>query len=407
EPLTTKGPASVRGAAHYRLARSWLEAKEPARALKELEAARAADVESVATAAAQRFRGDVHERLGQTKEAIEAYRRALKFDPDFTEALAALVRLELASGAREDGLRDLRRYTVLVGDDVAGLAQAATWHLQLGRYEDAFELASRAQAQKFDAAAQRVLGLVHLHRGNYKQAVFHLDRAERDEQVALGLIRGYLALGKVQEAIEVGEAAGSLSDSGPALNKARAQIAALAERRKGLLRSLPVPPPKAYPYAVAVDAFLAAEVCHQGGGPRERVESLLSGAFGAGVDFGPAYALRGLLALELGRLGKALDDAERAVALSPKETRGYYVRGRVRLERLHKDALKDLARAAELSQRKDGVLLHWLAAAQFQVGQRERALATQREAVKLRPQDPELAEQLREYERATRHADPP
>jgi tetratricopeptide (TPR) repeat protein len=156
---------------------------------------------------------------------------------------------------------------------------------------------------------------------------------------------------------------------------------------------------------VAVDAFLAAEVCREGGGPRERVEALLGGAFGTGVDFGPAYGLRGLLSLEQGRLGKALADADRATVLSPREARGYYVRGRVRLERLDREALADLTRAAELSGRKDGVILHWLAAAQFQAGQRDRALATQREAVKLRPQDPELTEQLREYERAVLQAE--
>ena len=76
EPLTTNGAASVRGAAHYRLARSWMEAKDAAQALKHLDAARAADAESVATASAQRFRGEVLERLGQNKEAALAYRRA-------------------------------------------------------------------------------------------------------------------------------------------------------------------------------------------------------------------------------------------------------------------------------------------------------------------------------------------
>jgi tetratricopeptide (TPR) repeat protein/transglutaminase-like putative cysteine protease len=397
EPLTAKGPASVRGAAHYRLARSWMEAKEPAQALKHLDAARAADAESVATAAAQRFRGEVLEQLRQPKEAIEAYRRALKLDADYADALGALVRLELAAGARDEALRDLRRYTVLVGDDRAGLVRAAAWHLQLGRQEDAFDLATRAQEQKFDAGAQRVLGLVHLQRGQYERAVFHLDRAERDEQVLLGLIRGYLALGKVRTAIEAGEAAAALRDCGEELKQARAQTAALAERRKALLQ---VPPEKAAVWAVAVDAFLAAEVCHRGDGPRARAEQLLAGAFGAGVDLGPAYALRGLLALERGRLGKALGDAERATALSPGEARGFFVRGRVRLERLDKAALADLTRAAELSGGKDGVILHWLAAAQFQAGDRQRALETQRAAVKLRPRDAELAEQLREYERA-------
>jgi tetratricopeptide (TPR) repeat protein len=130
------------------------------------------------------------------------------------------------------------------------------------------------------------------------------------------------------------------------------------------------------------------------------VESLLAGAFGPGVDLGPAYALRGLLALERGQLSKALADADRAVGLTPGVARGFYVRGRVRLERLDRDALADLAKAAELSRRKDGSILHWLAAAQFQAGMRVEALATQREALKLRPEDPEVIEQARQFEKA-------
>src|SRR5262249_2498232 len=160
-------------------------------------------------------------------------------------------------------------------------------------------------------------------------------------------------------------------------------------------------PAKAYPWTVAVDAFLAADRAFQGGEAPQRVEALLAGAFPAGVDFGPAYALRGLLALERGRLGQALADAERAAALRPGEARAYLVRGRVRLERLEKGALADLTRAAELCRRGDGLMLHWLAAAQFQAGQRAQALATQREAVRLRPADADLAEQLQQFERAS------
>src|SRR5437763_1272843 len=82
-------------------------------------------------------------------------------------------------------------------------------------------------------------------------------------------------------------------------------------------------------------------------------------ACGDGIDLGPAYALRGLLNLERGRLLKALPDAERALTLAPREPGGYYVRGRVRLERGDATALADLTRAEELSEHKDGLILHW------------------------------------------------
>jgi tetratricopeptide (TPR) repeat protein len=204
----------------------------------------------------------------------------------------------------------------------------------------------------------------------------------------------------VREAVATAARADKVAEPSEALKRARAQMTELAARRKALLEGVGPAADKSVPWGVAVDAFLAADQALRAGEPAARVEKLLAGAFVLGVDLGPAYALRGLLALERGRLSKALADADRAVVLSPGESRAYLVRGRVRLERLHKDALADLAKAAKLSRRSDGEILHWLAAAQFQVGQREQALATQRAAVLLRPGDAEAAEQLRQFEQA-------
>jgi tetratricopeptide (TPR) repeat protein len=111
--------------------------------------------------------------------------------------------------------------------------------------------------------------------------------------------------------------------------------------------------------------------------------------------------LRGLLALEQGLLRKAISEAERAVVLDPQCAVGYYVRGRVRLERGTNGALADLEKAVVLGERKDAVALNWLAAALFQAGRRTEAVAAQREAVKLKPGDEQLADQLREWETAS------
>src|SRR5262249_35118674 len=119
-----------------------------------------------------------------------------------------------------------------------------------------------------------------------------------------------------------------------------------------------------------------------------------------GREFGPALALRGLLSLEKGRLGKAAQDAENAIHLTPQEARGYYVRGRVRLEREQKGALDDLTRAAQLSGRRDGAIRHWLAAAQFHAGKTEEAVVTEQEAIKLNGHDPEFQQQLQEFQKS-------
>jgi len=125
----------------------------------------------------------------------------------------------------------------------------------------------------------------------------------------------------------------------------------------------------------------------------------LAPAFADGVDLGPALGLRGRLALEQGKLSRALADAERALTLSPRDAAGRYVRGRVRLERRQEGALSDLEKAAELSQRKDAEVLHYLADALFQAGRREDAIKAQRVAVQLRPRDKDMAEQLAVFEK--------
>src|ERR1041385_6798708 len=108
----------------------------------------------------------MQERLGQLDEALATCRQALKLDGQATAVLQSLVRLELRAERPQGALPYLRRYTVLVGDDLNGLVQAADWYWQLQRLDDAFDLAQRARAQKFHPQAQRILGLVYLQRGN-------------------------------------------------------------------------------------------------------------------------------------------------------------------------------------------------------------------------------------------------
>jgi tetratricopeptide (TPR) repeat protein len=161
-----------------------------------------------------------------------------------------------------------------------------------------------------------------------------------------------------------------------------------------------VPEAKEDEWDRAVECCVCAEHFWKEGRPAAEVEGLLRPACADDFAVAPAFALRGWLALERGRLAAALADAERAVALGQREPLAYLVRGRVRLERGAAGALDDLQKAAELSGRKDAVVLHWLAAGLFRRGQVEAALQAQREAVKLRPGDAELKGQLEEFERA-------
>ena len=107
-----------------------------------LEAAAKAEPDSVNSVITLQFKARVHESLGQTKEALEAYRQSLKIEPDSLESLASLIRLALATNERDTALVNLRRYTVAAGADAAGLATAANFHYLLGRFDDASDLAA-------------------------------------------------------------------------------------------------------------------------------------------------------------------------------------------------------------------------------------------------------------------------
>jgi tetratricopeptide (TPR) repeat protein/transglutaminase-like putative cysteine protease len=401
EPLTSKGPDALRGLAHYQLARCGMKENHLPEALEHLEAAARLNPEGVHSIAAFQLKGQLHEKLGQNAEAIEAYRQALLQDADSESTLVALFRLELTAGHPTDALDLLRRLTVAAGDRSVGLIQAAKCHLQLNRFDDAFELASRTN--EASPECQRIKGLVYLHRHEYAKAVDHLEKVSADPTVLEGLIRAYLALGNLSQAERQAERVDQISEATMPLFRAYASIILLEQRRLNVLRECPAPTGKAEAWNRAIDAFVCAERMYEvrpSGSSTHDAEKLLGTAFQDGVELGPALALRGLWELEKSRLSKAAQDAERALRLSPKEARGFYVRGRVRLERQDANALTDLVQAAQLSRRSDPAILHWLAAAQFKAGKLVEAIATEQEAIKLNGQEPEFQEQLREFQKS-------
>jgi tetratricopeptide (TPR) repeat protein/transglutaminase-like putative cysteine protease len=401
EPLTQKGPDALQGQAQYQLARCSMKENRLPEALEHLAAAARLNPDGSHSLAALQLKGQIHEKLGQKTEAVETYRQALLQEPESESLLSALIRLELANGHRTEALDLLRRLTVAVGDRSEGLIQAARFHLQMDRLDDAQELISRANQSSTDY--HQIKGLVCLQRQNYDQAVAHLEKAPADPAVLEGLIRSYLAMGKLPEAERQAARVDQITEATLPLFRAYASIILLEQRRLTVLQECPAPAEKSEAWNRAIDAFVCAERLYEGRGTANHatpVEKLLEGAFKDGIELGPALALRGLLALEKGQLTKAVQDAERAIRLTPKEARGYYVRGRVRLERDQKEALDDLTQAATLSRRLDPFILHWLAAAQFRAGKTDQAIATEQEAIKLNSQDAEYQDQLREFQKA-------
>ncbi|OAI48068.1 hypothetical protein AYO44_01305 [Planctomycetaceae bacterium SCGC AG-212-F19] len=399
-PVLTRGTPAQRSQAHYQLARINLLENKPNNALKQFEAARKADAETVNTVAAIRLKATVLEKLNRAEDAIAAYKDLLAIDADVADALEALVRLELAADKKVSALDYLRRYSVAAARDGNALARAADYHLRLERYEDAFDLASRARdLLEGNALAQRTLGLVYLHRGNQAKAAFHLERADPDSPVLAGLIRSRLLLGQLSLAVQDADGADRIEKPAADLVQACQTALALVQRRKAVLAEAKVPPEKMDQWSDAADRFVCAEHAWKTGRQLSEVESLLAGAFADDVELGPALGLRSVLSLERGRLARALADAERALKLSPKDPTSYYARGRVRAERGVDGDVADLKQAAELSEGKDATILHWLAATQWRHGAKDEARTTQRKALELRPNDPELLDQLREFEK--------
>ncbi len=400
EPLTEKGTAVTRALAHAQLARVCFNEKKYADALKHLAAAEKEDADSVNTVRDHVLKGKIDEEQKRLKDAVAAYRLALVVEPENDEALQALIRVSLRQDDRVAALDYLRRYSVAVGDDVPGLLRAADSYLHLHEYDAAFELADRVREKTFHEKSQRILGLVYLHRGDAAEAIKHLEKAEPNAVVVEALLRARIALAQLGEVPALLEKAEKYEKPPEALVKTTERARHMLARRTELAHDLKPATGKEAVFKTALDAFVCAEQARTDHRPVAQVEAMLAIAFAADVDLGPAYGLRARLLLGQGKLAKALADAERAVTSAPGDADGYYVRGRVRLERRQEGALADLQRAAEISGRKDADVLHSLADALFQAGKREEAVKTQREALVLRPNDKDLADQLAAFEKA-------
>ena len=162
---------------------------------------------------------------------------------------------------------------------------------------------------------------VRLHRGEYvgwrprtwKKPIWTADSLG-------GRVRCQLALGRLSQAMTWLEQADKVLALTRELVRACAQVLRLAQRRKVVAQGLQAPPERAEGWDAAIDRFVCAEQAFTGGRLTEEVESLLEGAFVKRVEIGDAYGLRALLALEKGRLSRALADAGKGDCISPQGT---------------------------------------------------------------------------------------
>jgi tetratricopeptide (TPR) repeat protein len=274
------------------------------------------------------------------------------------------------------------------------LLLAGDYYLRMKHHDEAFELANRARDVRFHEGAYRILGLVYLQRGDLAKGVEHLEKAAPDAGVLDAWLRALIRLGRLQEVGPRLDQAERVEKSTAELKATCELVRALVQRRDELSRESPPPEGKQTAWVEALGYVVCAEQLLRDGKSETEVDRLANLAGRIKSDLGPVCALRARLDLDRGRLARALDQAEKAIRLTPSQPGGYYVRGRVRLERANAGALADLEKAAELSKQDDPDVLAALATALAQAGRLPEAVAAQRKAVKGRPADVQLAEQL-------------
>ncbi|MBI2806168.1 MAG: DUF3857 domain-containing protein [Planctomycetes bacterium] len=397
-PLTKHRLAPVRGMAHYQLARNADRQDNPKQALKHLQSALVTDSASLASLDALHLKARVHKKLGQVKEALASLQAAVEADPNDRLALESMIQLEMKNGMTAEALNHLRQFTVAAQKDSSSLARAADLHLQMRRLDDAFELATRACSFGFHANGHRVLGLVHLEKRQYAQAVFNLDRGHLDGPALTGLIRAHLRQGNLDAALRRAQEIGKIENPDATLLALKKTVTAQAREGERLVKEWHPAKEQAARAHRAVGRYLCATLGLEEHWPREEVEHLALADEGA--DFAPVLALQGLILLEKGQLRTALARANAAIKLQKTEARGFFVRGRVQLEQgKSAAAVTTLRRATQLTQSKDALVLHWLAAALLEEGRTREAIETQRLATLLRPDDAQMREQLRRMEK--------
>jgi tetratricopeptide (TPR) repeat protein len=358
-----------------------------------LNEARIVDADAIDNYEGHCLFGAVHEALDNLEEALAEFQEALEIDEKDVEALEGIIRILINNEERPSALRQLRRY--VAGIDRAGdPLKAARWYYQLDRLDDAEDMIRLEPEKSTKDADLSIRGLIHFERGRWLKAIADLEKSmPLDAEKCNALMTSNLMLGKAAEAIAWAEKVEGMMEIPLKLNEQADAIKKLKQRRDSIQRDLPhVDQDRS---VAAIDLFLCAELLHDAARVPADVELLLEKALNRPFKLGPALALRAELMIEKGNLTNAFTAAEDAIKTSPREARGYFVRGRIRFERSQYDAARaDLLKAVELSGEENARHLHWLASTLMAVREPAEALKCQKKAAGILPRNNEINDQL-------------
>jgi tetratricopeptide (TPR) repeat protein/transglutaminase-like putative cysteine protease len=398
KPLTETGSNERRGEGHLLLAGVYMAQNKPKEALDHFTQGEKLNAPATETFPKRMLQGQIYQALDKKEDAINAFRAAHGIDDKAPAPIYQLVMLLTDKDeTKPEALKLLQELVNIAGDDAEWVINAANAYIDLDRPQQAFDLASKIAGEKNSSALDKTLGVSLTRLGDWEKALPHLDKVAKEDQdlpYLQSLVDVYLHRGDLSKALETAERFKAHDESPPfEIAAVRERLKTLSEREAG----------KKNPKAAGI--LVCAHLLHQQNRPMEEVLALLN-QIPADAGFAEAHALRAIFAVEEGKLRKALPEAERAIQLNPKDSVGYYARGRIRYEAAHKDATADLQKAVELSERKDAMMLHWLATSLAADGKREEAKKVEKEAAQLLPDNAEIAELLKELEKEKEKAIP-
>jgi tetratricopeptide (TPR) repeat protein/transglutaminase-like putative cysteine protease len=371
-----KGTAAEKGKAQYQYARSHYRRDQMKEALARLDLAEKADPDMARDLRAMRLRGQVLEDSGRAAEALVVLRKTLARDGSNKDLLLSMIRTARLAKDEASSLEFLRRYAALAEGDASALALTAEKYYDMGRLDDANEMAMRSREVTFHEKAQRILGLVAYKRGDYAKAAMHLEKAEPDSLVLAALLRALVFGGELAKAPGVLDQIDRLPSVPNVLKRMADEVRATLDRRKELGKRSKAP---------GLEAAASAEYSLRAGEPAVRVAKLAKGSDPLSV------AVRARLALGRGQLREAAMLAEESLKGWPGLDLALLVRGRVRLEQEKPGAAEDLSAGMAWTRRKDADALRWLAEALEREGKLPEAAKAAREALALRPKDKALS----------------
>jgi serine/threonine-protein kinase len=260
-------------------------------------------------------------KSGQTDEAVDCLRQAVRLAPTDATPHANLGRALAAKGLQDEAVQEYRQAIALEPQSVVVRANLGLALLQLRRVDAALD--ELRQAVRVDAACplgHNALGIVLQFKGRSSEALAHFREAVRlDPELSgahMNLGLALKALGQLDEAVAHCERAVRLEPQDANYHFSLGLVLKAAGRRDEAVEQ--------YEQALQINPKLAAAHLHTGVilAERRRTDEAISRyqrAIKVNPKYAQAYAALGDALLLEGRLGDSLTAIRRCVELLPKK----------------------------------------------------------------------------------------